>query len=128
MKLVLPALMFFWLPTFAQTSQNTQEDAADFTVVMNPKTYGYVNGVRLDSLDAVYGEFSRYSVGRIYFDFGQVWNKRKEMTVTDKNGKPLVFLTSTNSIFLNFFYFNGWQLDKAISVTDGSSLILKKRQ
>jgi hypothetical protein len=128
MKLVLPALMFFWLPTFAQTSQNTQEDAADFTVVMNPKTYGYVNGVRLDSLDAVYGEFSRYSVGRIYFDFGQVWNKRKEMTVTDKNGKPLVFLTSTNSIFLNFFYFNGWQLDKAISVTDGSSLILKKSQ
>jgi hypothetical protein len=128
MKLVLPAFLFFWLPTFAQTSQNTQEDAADFTVVMNPKTYGYVNGVRLDSLDAVYGEFSRYSVGRIYFDFGQVWNKRKEMTVTDKNGKPLVFLTSTNSIFLNFFYFNGWQLDKAISVTDGSSLILKKRQ
>jgi hypothetical protein len=52
------------------------------------------------------------------------------MIITDKKGKPLVFLPYTSSIFLNFFYFNGWQLDKAFSVSDGSmgSFILKKRE
>lgn len=127
MKLLLPALFFFWFPTFAQTAENTSEDPVDFTVVINPKTYGYVNGIRLDSIDAVYGEFSRHSGDELCFDYGQKRNNRKEMIITDKKGKRLTFIPYTNSIFLNFFYFNGWQLDKVTSVSDGSSFILKKQ-
>ena len=130
MKSLLPVFLFFCVPSFGQTAQNVPENLSDFTVVMNPKTHGYINGVRLDSVDAVYGEFSRYSGESLYFDYGQKREKRKEMIITDKKGKPLVFLPYTNSIFLNFFYFNGWQLDKAFSVSDGSmgSFILKKKE
>lgn len=129
MKSLLPILLFFSFPAFAQTSQSTQEDLSDFTLVVSPKTYGYVNGIRLDSLDAIYGEFSRYSGESLYFDYGQKREKRKEMIITDKKGKRLVFVPYTNSIFLNFFYFNSWQLDKALDVSEGSvgSFIMKKR-
>ncbi len=107
-----------------------QESLAVITVVIDPKTYGYVNGIRLDSLDANYGEFSRYRGEGLYFDYGQIRGKRKEMVITDKKGKPLVFIPYTTATFLNFFYFNGWQLDNAQSVSDGSvsSLIMKKKQ
>jgi hypothetical protein len=127
MKLLLPAFLFFSFPTFAQY---IQEDLVDYTIVVNPKTYGYVKGIRLDSIDAVYGEFSRYGGEGLYFDYGQKWDKRKEMVITDKEGKRLVFGPYTNPLFLNFFYFNGWQLDKALSVSEGSvgSFILKKKQ
>ena len=130
MKALLPAFLFFWFPMFGQTVPITQEDQADFTVVMNAKTYGYVNGIRLDSIDAAYGEFSRYSGEGLYFDYGQKRGKRKEMMITDNKGKRLVFIPYTNIIFLNFFYFNGWQPDKALGMGDGSvvSFILRKKE
>jgi|GEM_PF-1684197 len=130
MKSLLSILLFFSLPAFAQTSQNAADNPSDFTVVIDPKTHGYINGIRLDSIDAIYGEFSRYSGESLHFDYGQKREKRKEMIITDKKGKRLVFIPYTNSIFLNFFYFNGWQLDQALSASDGSagSFIMKKRQ
>ena len=130
MKLLLPVLLSFCFPAFSQSAQNTQQNLADFTVVTDPKTYGYVNGIRLDSLEAVYGEFSKYRGEGLYFDYGQKRDKRKDMVVTDKNGKPLVFVPYTTAIFLNFFYFNGWRLDTALSVSDGSvsSFIMMKKQ
>jgi hypothetical protein len=67
-KSLLPVFLVFYSPSFAQTGQNVQEDLSDITVVMSPKNYGYINGVRLDSIDAVYGEFSRYRGESLYFD------------------------------------------------------------
>ncbi len=130
MKLILPALLFFCFPAFSQTTQNAPENSADFTVVTDPKTYGYINGIRLDSLEAVYAEFSRYRGEGLYFDYGQKRGKRKDMAITDQKGKLLVFVPYTTAAFLNFFYFNGWQLDKALSASDGSvsPYIMMKKQ
>jgi hypothetical protein len=129
MKAFLPVLLFFSIPSFGQSPPNESDQATDFTVVLDSKTWGYVNGIRLDSIDATYAEFRRHVGDGLYFDYGQKRNKRKELMLTDKNGKRLVFVPFTNSFFLNFFYANGWQMDKALTNSDGTadSFILVKK-
>ena len=76
--------------------------------VISPKTYGYIQGIRLDSLDAEYGQL-RILGESFTFDIGE-FGTRKTRTVTDKNGLALVFPNNNFMFALNFFYFNGWEL------------------
>jgi hypothetical protein len=85
------------------------------------KTYGYINGVRLDSIDATYAQFGK-KMESVYLDYGQD-GKRKDMVITDKNGLPLIFPRYDYYIFkVNFFSYNGWDL-----VPDPLINLLKKR-
>lgn len=126
MKLFLPAFLFFSFTAFAQ---NVQHLEADVTVVFSPKVYGYVDGIRLDSIDAVYGEFNRHEGQELYFDYGQKRENKRKLAITDRNGKPLVFIPFTNSLFLNFFNYNGWRLEKVLSTSadPASSFIMMKK-
>jgi len=85
------------------------------------KTYGYINGVRLDSVDAAYAQFGKKMESE-FFDYGQD-GKRKNMVITDKNGSPLIFPRFDYFIFkINFFSYNGWDV-----VPDSLINLLKKR-
>lgn len=130
MKSLLPILHFIFFAAFAQKTSAQSDNPADFSFVTNAKTYGYIAGIRLDSVDAVYAEFNRYSGEGLFFDYGQRREKRKELRITDQWGKPLLFVPYTNALFLNFLYFNGWQLDNMTSAADGGIgvFIIKRKQ
>ena len=95
----------FLLPSLFAFSQSQQKTTL---AVITPKTFGYVNGIRLDSIDAEYGQIeTRWET--IAFDYGQLGGKKK-MTVTDDKGAALTFARTSLTFLLNFFYFNGWEL------------------
>ena len=101
-KLLLIFLLFQASFTFAQVEGETG------TYIKDCKTYGYVNGVRLDSINMEYAEFGNRR-GSLFFDYGQKGN-RKSKVITDKKGIPLLF-TEPNTNFvlwLNFLAYNGW--------------------
>lgn len=120
-KLLFLGFVFQSLFAFSQTAERSQ------LAVINPKTYGYVNGMRLDSIDAQYGQIET-RLETIAFDYGQLGG-RKKMTVTDAKGDALIFTRTSMPFLLNFFYFNGWQL--ADTYHDSSEkfevFILKKK-
>ncbi len=92
------------------------------------KTYGYVNGVRLDSIDAQYATFSWKNSNTLSFDFGQFVPSKKLMAVTDNKTVPLYFQTQDDMLVLNFLYYNGWELDQANAIApNASNYVLKKR-
>lgn len=131
MKSTLPALLLLLsLKAFAQTGQTSPSLPVARQVVSTAKTFGYVNGIRLDSIDARYAEFSKRSFSNsLNFDFGQSGD-RKKMVITDNEGKILSFDNITISMLLNFFDFNSWELihiiySKATGV--GSTFILKRK-
>lgn len=115
--------LFFLLPAGIAFSQNTESHLA----VRSFKTYGFVDGTRLDSIDAKYAEFEWRS-NLLIFNTG-LYGNRKRITVTDKNGTPLLFTDPRTSLALNFFYFNGWELDRVYQteLNKASQFILKKR-
>jgi hypothetical protein len=116
--------LFFLLPAGMVFSQNTEPGQS---AVRSFKTYGFVDGTRLDSIDAKYAEFEWRS-NLLIFNTG-LYGDRKRITVTDKNGTPLLFTDPRTSLALNFFYFNGWELDRVYQteLNKASQLILKKR-
>ena len=106
MKTILLAY-FFLLPFFASSQSTTGSPLA----TVSPKTFGYIDGKRLDSIDAEYAQFD-LGISSVSFDYGQTWDRRKDLYVKDKSGNDLFFANDGNLAFaLNFFYFNGWQLD-----------------
>lgn len=91
------------------------------------KIHGYINNIRLDSVDAIYATiFTRYE--EIYLEYGQP-GKIKEHKVKDAQGHPLTFENNTYPLILNFFYYNGWDLYKIYNATSSSdaSFLMKKR-
>lgn len=119
-KLLFFSFLWQFQPAFSQI-------ASAPPVVVNPQTFGYADGVRLDSLSAEYATFE-WGAERLFFDYGQS-QTRKKRTVTDEKGEPLLFVRQTISFALNFLYFNGWQLTQAYySQYDKTDIfILKKR-
>ena len=74
------------------------------------ETYGYVDGVRLDSLPSRYIHVSVFG-GTIHVDYGQHASLR-EQRVNDKEGKKITFdrfATYGLGALLNFFDYNGWE-------------------
>jgi PhnB protein len=114
-------LFYLLLISLSASSQNDSK----FSVVHHFKTYGYVNGKRLDSLDAMFGEFRYRLFGGVTFDYGQNAQTKKQSTITDSTGTPLLFDESTMPFLLNFFYFNGWQPLEPVS--DTALLFMKRR-
>lgn len=96
--------LFSFLFVFSQTRTSPP-------VVTSPQTFGYVDGTRIDSLNAEYATFE-WGAERLFFDYGQS-QTRKKTTVTDENGDPLMFARHSKAFTLNFLYFNKWQLNKA---------------
>ncbi|MCA6439199.1 MAG: hypothetical protein ACRC0I_12500 [Sediminibacterium sp.] len=80
-------------------------------------TYGYYDGVRLDSLDTKFAVLETSSakadlqIRRYIIDFGVQASIRRN-TITDKNGNPLVF--ESRSAMLNFFEYNGWYFKQVL--------------
>ena len=128
MKLFLPLALLLSLSTAAQENE-TSEPGKEQTVT-SPKTYGYVGGTRLDSIDADYGQLMLGSLIGLQFDYGQPRSKRKELVLTDKEGRKLVFESGTMVTLLNFFSFNGWELAQPYNGTTASadSYLLKKKK
>jgi len=107
-------IFIFFCFIFQSLFAFSQSQERSALAVINPKTHGYVNGIRLDSIDADYGQLGG----------------RKKLTVTDNNGSALIFARTSLTFLLNFFYFNGWEL--AHSYHDYSEksevFIFKKRR
>src|SRR4051794_2061967 len=70
------------------------------------KTRGYINGNRLDSIDARFAVVQLWR-GGICFDYGQNWKKFKELSITNNVGQVLEFETNTFAAALNFLFYNG---------------------
>jgi hypothetical protein len=93
MKIFL--FLFFILQSVFAFSQNPEKSSP---VVINPHTYGYVNGIRLDSIDAEYGQVIT-RMQTIAFDYGQSGG-RKKLTVTDDKGTALHFAPDGQAYFI----------------------------
>ena len=115
-KLLLIAFLFQASFVFSQTT-------GEATILQTYKVHGYIDGVRLDSLEAGYAHFDRIWESEV-FDYGQK-AKLKDRLITDKKGVPLIFPRHRNIyIFqLNFFHYNGWDV-----VPDSLTNLLKKRE
>ncbi len=115
-KLLLIGFLFQAAFAFSQAT-------GEATILKTYKVHGYIDGVRLDSIDAGYAQFDRFWQSE-EFDYGQK-AKLKDMLITDKKGVPLIFPGHRNLyIFqLNFFHYNGWDV-----VPDSLTNLLKKRK
>ena len=119
-KLVLIFILLRYAPVFPQTN-SAQPSITD------PQSYGYVNGIRLDSLNAEYAQFE-WGVHRLFLDYGQEESRKKTM-VTDVKGNPLLFARQSVSFGLNFLYFNGWQFVQAYyNQGDKTDMVILKRR
>lgn len=120
-KLVLILILFRWVTVFSQT--NSEQPS-----ITDSQTYGYVNGIRLDSINAEYAQFE-WGFQRLFLDYGQE-ESRKKTTVTDLKGNPLFFARKSLAFTLNFLYYNGWQFSQAYYNYAGKTdiVILKRRQ
>ena len=119
-KLVFIFTLFQYSSVFSQTN-------SDQLSIIDPQTYGYVNGIRLDSLNVEYAQFE-WGFQRLFLDYGQE-ESRKKKTVTDAKGNPLLFARQSVSFALNFLYFNGWQFTQAYyNYTDKTDMVILKRR
>ncbi len=96
---ILAFLLFQSVLAFSQNDPNIQK-------VTGSNTYGYIGGIRLDSVQAEYAQFYWRLEKEIAFEYGQKWERNKELAITDINGKILQFERANTPIALNFFYFN----------------------
>jgi hypothetical protein len=96
---------------FSQRTKNGNDEIP----LENFRQYGYINGLRLDSIDAKYGQagitagmqiLTGNAIRRLVFEYGQRWKNESEVRITDKEGK--VFTFSNTAEALNFFDYNGW--------------------
>ena len=95
--------------------------------ITDPQTFGYVDGIRIDSINVEYAQFE-WGAQRLFFDYGQS-STRKNTTVTDEKGDPLKFASHSVSFTLNFLYFNEWQFSQAYySRNDKTDLFIMKKR
>ncbi|MEJ7673430.1 MAG: hypothetical protein WKF59_12140 [Chitinophagaceae bacterium] len=93
---ILPFLLFQSVLAFSQNDPNIQK-------VTGFNTYGYIGGIRLDSVEAEYAQFYWRFEKEIGFDYGQKRERNKELAITDINGKILRFEMASTLVALNFF-------------------------
>lgn len=110
------------LPSACAFTQSTQDDQP-FTTSF--KTFGYIDGKRLDSVETAYAILT-FNNSSLFFNYGQPINRIRDYKVTDNKGKPLNFVNNELAFSLNFLFFNGWELDE-VERNFGQTYILKKR-
>lgn len=110
------------------TLAHAQEETtiAPLPTLLTFKTYGYVNGMRLDSIDAQYATFRWKSLNTLSFDFGQIVSNKKLILITDNKNVPLYF-NGHDMFVLNFLYYNGWELDQANAISPNSTNYFLKK-
>jgi hypothetical protein len=114
-KLLLIGFLFQASFAFSQVT-------GEAIILKTYKVHGYIDGVRLDSIDAGYAQFGERMEWE-YFDYSQD-RKIRDMLITDKKGVPLIFPRPNTYIFqINFLYYNGWDV-----VPDSVINLLKKRE
>ena len=119
-KILCFCLFCHSLLSFSQTNSASP-------AITDPQTFGYVDGIRIDSIGAEYATFE-WGAERLFFDYGQS-GTRKKTTVTDKKGAPLMFAKHSISFTLNFLYFNGWELNQVYyNQTDKTDMLIMKKR
>lgn len=111
MKNFLLAILLF------QSIQSNSQDWDEYvpskdttkTFLKNFNVVGYVDGIRLDSIKAVYAEAYFYQ-NKYYFDYGLQDKRFRGSVVTDIKGKHLVWDRGSIAWMFNFFNYNGWDL------------------
>ena len=115
---------YFFLLPFLGSSQSV---IASPLATVSTKTYGYIDGKRLDSIDAEYAQFD-LGISSVSFDYGQTWTRREDLYLKDNSGNDLFFANDGNLAFaLNFFYYNGWQLDHINNSDKSRHMYILKR-
>jgi hypothetical protein len=129
MKLqLLICILFIASSSYAQDYMENVKPDPSFVIptATNFRTYGYIDGKRLDSVDAVYAEFNWRAQDRVTFDYGQQLSRVKQYVITDAKGVPMIFPTHSYAFLLNFFHYNGWEFVQAYGDSLGRVYILKK--
>jgi hypothetical protein len=129
MKSVLPfVLIAFYFSAFSQQAKvSASTDTFDILpVVLNFHTYGYIDGVRLDSINTQYAEFGLKGADGVSFYYGQNFRKRKDIFVKDNRNIPLIFMNRNRAFLLNFFYHNGWEFVNTTNPQNDGTFVLKK--
>jgi hypothetical protein len=97
---------------------------------------GYVNTVALKNIKADYAiveaeGLSNSFISAVYsvsFDYGQQWNREKELELRDERGKRLAFRSLSH--LLNFLDDNGWILMEVLNNSQpgkSTKLIMKRK-
>jgi len=121
-KWLLLIFLSLSITAFSQTASISQP------VVLNFKTYGYIDGKRLDSIDAQYAEVALTSGDEVSFNYGQKEGKRKDLFIADSKGTPFWFYSRERAFLLNFLYYNGWRLAKSNNSAESyGKILLEKR-
>jgi hypothetical protein len=95
--------------------------------VITLKQYGYIDGVRLDSIPSEYAEVVLEKF--MYFDYGQGMQKKKSWKVTDQKGVMLKFKDNATGVLLNFLDYNGWEyVDSYLAGSFPRTFIVKKKR
>lgn len=115
--------LFLFFCLFQTLSAFAQESTPAMALLKTPNTFGYIGGVRLDSVDAHYAQFHK-RINSIIFDYGQAGNNKSKI-ITDAHGIPLVFAEYNFLFVVNFLYYNGWELARPC---EESLYFLKKLQ
>lgn len=125
---LLLVLVFSFATAFGQrtTVSSTTDTSEMLPVVLDYKTHGYVNGIRLDSIETQYAEFTWKGGDGVSFHYGQISPKRKDLFVKNERNVPLVFLNRDRVFLLNFFYYNGWELFNITNPQNDGRYMLKK--
>ena len=130
--LVLLVLTYcFSLQAISQNRSNATIKPIDKTPVgmADYKTRGYIGGIPLDSIDAQYAHYDRLGFDYLCFQYGQKWQKRRQLQITDSVGHPLIFPWDNHAFELNFFYFNGWRLSESNApVSNHLPLLVRKKR
>ncbi len=115
-QLLLLLALFLFVQGYSQVDKSVS--------LLESNTYGYVDGIRLDSIDAAYAVFDVNVGNRVHFNFGQNLTDSKKFLVTDTKGKPLSFPINSAAFLFNFFHYNRWEL---VSSDGTDAWVLKKQ-
>lgn len=125
---IIAVLVFSFASAFGQqTSVASTTDTSDILpVVLDYKTYGYANGIRLDSIKAQYAEFGWKGIDGISFYYGQNYSNGKDLFVKNNRNVPFTFINRSTAFLLNFFYYNGWELANITNPQSDGTFVLKR--
>lgn len=127
-KFILIIFVFSFASAFGQRATvSSINDTSDvLPVVLEYKTHGYVNGIRLDSIDTQYAEFGWIGIGGVSFYYGQNFPNRKDLFVKNHRNVPFTFINRSRAFLLNFFYYNGWELANTTNPQSDGTFVLKR--
>lgn len=111
-------LLFFTFTCFSQSS-------SDKTPKLVFQKYGYIDGIRLDSIPSAYIEVTLQN-NFIHVNYGQPWDGIRNARVYDSNKDFILIWHNTVGATLNFMDYNGWEFVNFHQALD--TLLFKKKR